>query len=290
MKRAAEHVGALSSEIRLRTVYADLDGTLLGPGGSLFAAGGGGVSGQAAEALLALHQAEISVVPVSGRTAEQVRETARLVGARDFVAELGGIVSLDLGEEVIRDTGAYEGPATPVEAMARSGAAATLLEAHSGRLEPHAPWAFAGREATMLFRGLLDVSEANAFLADAGYEWLKLQDNGVIPRRYASLDADEVHAYHLAPRGVDKPSGVAAHMVRRGLPREGCVAVGDAPSDVGLAAHVAAVFVVANGRAAVEASGPLPGNVYATEGSYGEGFAEVVAGLLAPGALPRRAP
>ncbi|HEX6207486.1 MAG TPA: HAD hydrolase family protein [Actinomycetota bacterium] len=277
MRRAGD---VLRGGRRPRVIYTDLDGTLLGPGGSLFAGPEGGVSNAAANALVALYEAGIDVVPVSGRTAEQVWEVARAIGASDFVAEMGGILSLDRDAERIRQDGAYRGAATPHEAMVEAGAPGMLLEAFPRRLEPHAPWAFLPRVTSMLFRGYLETREAEAALEEAGYGWLTLLDNGVIPRSFPRLDVEEVHAYHLLPRGVTKATGVGAHVDRRGLDPEECLAVGDSLSDAALTETVGNVVIVANGWEAVEASGRAPGGLLATEASYGEGFAEVVAEVL----------
>lgn len=271
---------ALRGGPRPRVVYTDLDGTLLGPGGSLFATSEGGVSSEAAGALAALHEAGISVVPVSGRTADQVWEVGRVIGAVDFISEMGGVLSFDRDAERVRHDGAYQGRGTPHDAMIEAGAPGLLLEAFSGRLEPHAPWAFLPRVCSMLFRGQVDLDEVEAALEEAGYGWLALLDNGVIPRPFPGLEVDEVHAYHLLPRAVTKATGVAAHRERRGLAASECLAVGDSPSDAALADEVGAVAIVANGRASVEASRAAGDNVLATEGSHGSGFAEVVRALL----------
>jgi phosphoglycolate phosphatase len=271
VKPAAEHLAATP---RPRIVYTDLDGTLLGPGASLFAGPAGGVTGLAAQAVEALHREGIALVPVSGRTEAQVREAARLLGADGYIAELGGITVR--GQELIRTYGEYRGRGTPYRAMVRSGAAALLLQDRAGRLEPHAPWAHQGRECTMLFRGLLDLDRANQLLARSGHRWLALHDNGVIRRTFPGLDVPEVHAYHLVPRGVDKASAVAADLAARGLQARDALAVGDSASDAALAPHVTAVFLVAN-HAEVPVSME---NVFVTDGSNGEGFAEVVFSLL----------
>ena len=272
---------ALQGAPRPRVLYTDLDGTLLGPGGSLFATSDGGFTSEAADALASLHDAGISIVPVSGRTADQVWEVSRVIGAIDFVSEMGGVLSFDGDAERVRQDGAYRGRATPHDAMLEAGAPGLLLDAFARRLEPHAPWAFLPRLCSLLFRGHVDPVEADAVLEEAGYGWLALLDNGVIPRPFPGLDVDEVHAYHLLPRGVTKGTGVAAHRERRGLTADECLAVGDSPSDAALAGEVGAVAIVANGRASVEASGAAADNVLATEGSHGAGFAELVRGLLA---------
>lgn len=261
-------------------LYTDLDGTLLGPGGSLFAGPEGRVWRAGADALADLHRAGVAFVPVSGRTADQVWEAARILGASDFIAEMGGVLSLDRDRERIRLDGAYRGSATPFEAMVEAGAPGLLLEAYPRRLEPHAPWAFLPRVSSMLFRGHVDTLEAAAMLEEAGYGWLTLLDNGIIPRSFAGLDVERVHAYHLLPRGVSKATGVAAHLERRGLDPEDCLAIGDSLSDVEMGEAVGGVVIVANGLPAIESAGAADG-LTISRGAYGEGFAEVVRDLLA---------
>lgn len=281
LPRAADHLPRLAADLRVRTVYADLDGTLLGPGGSLIA----GPSGPVAEPVLAavaLAEAGIDLVLVSGRTADTMREVARLVGARACIAELGGTIVYREGrsERVVSNVGAFEGPGTPHDAMRRSGAAGYLLDVFAGRLEPHAPWAFIPRRSSMLFRGSVDGEVVRATLAGAGYGWLDLLDNGIIPggrKRFPGLDLDEVHAYHLVPAGVSKRSGVAVDRTERGLGVTECIAVGDSPSDADIAAEVGAVFLVSNGADPVARSSAAVGsNVYALDRPWGLGFADAV--------------
>lgn len=276
MKRASEHLPRLAGELGLRAVYVDLDGTLLGPGGSLFAGEDGSVTARAADALAALHENDVAVVPLSGRTESQVREAARMLGATGFIAELGGI-TWD-GRETIRNYGDFRGSVTPYEAMTRSGVAGVLLEAHPGRLEPHTPWAHLDRECTILFRGLVDVNEVGQLLAASGYD-LVLHDNGITRRTFPDLSVSETHLYHLAPRGIGKAQAVASDVRRRGLDRKEAVAIGDAPSDASVAPHVGATFIVANGAEAVGDDGGGD-NLYVTDGAHGDGFAEAIFGLL----------
>jgi hydroxymethylpyrimidine pyrophosphatase-like HAD family hydrolase len=277
VKRLPDHLGDLA--LRPEIVYSDLDGTVVGPGGSLFASREGGVTARAAEALARLRMADVSLVPVSGRTVRQVRETARLLGARDFIAELGGVTCYELGAETVRAYEPFSRGGTPFEAMAACGAAGLLLEAFPHRMEPHAPWSFEGRESSMMFRGGLDLVEARALLESSGYGWLDLLDNGIIARRFPGLDVEETHVYHLVPRGVSKASAVAVDLARRRLEPLSAVAVGDSAEDAALAPHVGAVLIVANGRLALDGI-PLSENVYVTQGAYGDGFAEAVAAIL----------
>ncbi len=258
----------------LDVLYADLDGTLLGPGGSLFAEPGGGATGLAAEALLELHRAGVELVLVSGRTRRGLREVARVLGARSFVAELGGLLVLEDGAEIV-DTGEAPAGIQPAEELRRSGAAALLLERFPGRLLPVAPWA----EVSLMFQGLVEPTEADEVLRAAGFGWARLLDNGRLRRRPPGLDVPEVRAYHLLPRGVSKASAVRRHRELRGVPRHRTALVGDSPADLEVAAEVGRCFLVRNGLAALAA--PPPPEVEVTEGSYGRGFAEAVAALLA---------
>jgi phosphoglycolate phosphatase len=280
VKRAAEHIPELVRSLRVSTVYTDLDGTLLGPGGSLFAVPGGGWSTEPALAVAALLRAGVDLVVVSGRTRNQIREVARIIGAKAYMAELGGLLVYRSGwtEEVVRVDGVSRGLGTAADAIDRSGAAGFMLEAYPGRLEPHAPWAFVDRECSVLFRGHIDVDEARARLSETGYGWLDVLDNGILTGgrdRFPSLQVDEVHVYHLVPAGVSKRAAISLDRARRKLGADECIVVGDSPSDAAAAAEVGAVFIVANGAPAMRGE-RLADNVFLLDRPNGLGFAEAV--------------
>jgi hypothetical protein len=218
------------------------------------------------------------VVLVSGRTAEQLRETGRLVGTRDAIAELGTVlvrgreVELQWGEAP-RDLGAC-----PAEALERSGALAAVLEHFAGRIEPHTPWHL-GRKGTFLLRGQVDPEAADALLAGRGLGWARLLDNGRLRGRYPHLGPGPTHAYHLLPAGVSKAGTAAAYLAGRGLDPAGAAAIGDSPADLQLAEVVGAMFVVANGAWAAAAAGPAT-PVIVTPSPAGQGWAEAVTALL----------
>jgi len=265
-----------ASSVRLKVLYADLDGTLLGPGGSLFAAQAGGSTEAAARALLELREAGVELVLMSGRTRRGLHEAARVLGASGYIAELGSLIVLDAGREILENRGAFSGGGRPVDAIARSGVGALLLEQFAGRLEPVAPWT----ETSMMFQGHIDATEAEALLDEAGFGWLAFHDNGRLRRRLPALEIAEVHAYHLLPRGVTKASGVRLHMERMGVAAVATAAIGDSPADLEVAAVVGRFFLVANGRAAL-GDVSLPRNATVTEAPHGDGFAEAVRLLLA---------
>jgi hypothetical protein len=211
-----------------------------------------------------------------------MREAARILQASASVAELGALLverDASFAETVVTNYGAYAGEGSPFEAMAHSGAGGFLLERYAGRLEPHTPWSFTDRDATMLFRGLVDPAEATVALADTGYSWLELLDNGILRRTSPTLDLPELRAYHLVPRGVNKASGVGVHMQRHGLGPEETAAVGDSLSDAQMAAVVGTTFIVGGGDASLRDR--RPENVTLLEEPGGDGVARAVDLLLA---------
>jgi phosphoglycolate phosphatase len=255
--------------LAIRCVYTDLDGTLLGKGGSLFRTAAGDFTLLAARALEACHRAGVEVVLKSGRRRAQVMEDARLLGQSAYIFEVGSGMMIDgelsflTGELQPRDGRTIH---TQIEL---SGAPALLLERYAGQLEPHAPW-HVDREVSHLFRGLVDVREANELLAAEGHAGLRLVDNGEI--------RPDTHTFHLIPAAASKAGAVAAHMRARGYAREQCVGVGDSREDLEVADVVGRFFLVAN---AVVGDAPLPGNVERTEATMSEGFYEAVIRALA---------
>ena len=265
-----------------RCVYTDLDGTLLGRWGSLFRDSEGGFSMLQARALEACHRADVEVVIKSGRREASVLEDAKLIGSRSYIAEVGCLVVID-GERTVF-TGDFEPDPgkTLAETMVDRGTAEELFEHFQGRLEWHSPW-HRQRELSLLFKGKVDVEEANGFLAERGHEGLRLIDNGAI---FAPMEGIEgpAHAYHLLPEGASKANAVTFHMRARGYAPEECIAIGDSVEDLSVADVVGRFFVPANGPerdpALAEAIGGRP-NVTVTEGRMGEGVYEAIVSTLA---------
>ena len=77
-----------------RILYSDLDGTMVGRGGSFFRGREfGSTTLEPAQALVALHEAGVVLSLVSGRTRAQLQEAARIFGADGFIAEMGAIIA-----------------------------------------------------------------------------------------------------------------------------------------------------------------------------------------------------
>jgi hydroxymethylpyrimidine pyrophosphatase-like HAD family hydrolase len=265
----------------LRCVYTDLDGTLLGRGSSLFRDAEGSFSLAQARALEACQRAGVEVVIMSGRREPQVHEAARLMGQTSYIYEAGCAFAIE-GETTLM-TGEMEPDenGTIYEQIEQRGIPKMLFEHFEGRLEYHAPWHH-GRVLSHLFRGKVDVDEANALLGEHGDDDLRLLDNGAIGRPMPTVDG-RTHAYHLVPRMVSKANAVAAHARSRGYDPGDCIAVGDSIEDLEVAVAVGRFFVVANGPEhdpGLRAALPSWDNVTVTEGSMGDGFYEAVVSTL----------
>lgn len=231
----------------MRCVYVDLDGTLLGPGGSLLQGSDGGFSLDAVRALQACARAEVEVVLYSGRKQSSVFEDARLIGTTAYIFELGCGLVIDGELEWLTDgvvPSAERG--TIHEQIEQSKAPALLLERYAGELEYHTPWS-AGRDVSHLFRGAVDPESVQALLNANGLEWLRFVDNGVIQAADEQMaGSPAIHAYHLIPAGASKARAVARHAQIRGYAAEDCIAIGDSREDADAGAVVGAFWLVAN--------------------------------------------
>jgi len=263
-------------------LYTDLDGTLLGPGGSVFRDADGATTLEPARALLDLLAAGLGVVPVSGRNKMQLLDDVRILGLRDYIAEAGCLIVHDRLERQWRVVGDFpEVSGSICDAIVGAGADELLFRAFPGRIEHHTPWT-GQRECSLLLRGNVDLAEAQDILAAVELP-LKLIDNGIIhPRNHTLVGVETVHAYHLLPAASSKPAAVRQDLALRSLPPSRAVAIGDSLSDLEIAAEVGAFFLVANALAddaIAEAAASLQ-NVFATSGMMGLGWVEAVRAVL----------
>jgi phosphoglycolate phosphatase len=283
----------------LRCVYVDLDGTLVGRGGSLLHDAQGNVSLMGARALEAAHRAGVEIVPISGRRRDTVREPARSMGATAFGFEIGGGLHVD-GEDHWQ-TGELqpEGGLSVCDLIVQRGVIDLLTRAYPGRIELHSPW-HTGREVSVLFRGDIDTGAAQRLLDEHGSSDLRLIDNGFVgglprggtgsgagaPDLATTLDDDVEHprSYHLAPESVSKAAAVARHRRIRGYELEETISVGDSAEDVGMAAATGTFWLVRGEHVEADPAVQLAlaehANVRLAEGGAGEAVYEAIVTTL----------
>jgi hydroxymethylpyrimidine pyrophosphatase-like HAD family hydrolase len=276
----------------MRCLYVDLDGTLLGPNASLLRGADGGFSALGIRALEACWRADVEVVLYSGRRQGSVFESARLIGSSTYIFELGCGLVLDGELEWLTDGLAPSVARGSIfEQIQATGAPGLLLERYQGQLEYHTPWCH-GREVSHLFRGAVDLDDVRATLDAAGFEALRLVDNGVVRARAEQMAGlPVVHAYHLIPASASKARAVARHMQARGYSADQCIAVGDSREDLDAATVVGNFWLVAN---ALDRDPTLSAEIAGRSGvriaeeSYGAGVYEAVVTTLAErGPQPR---
>ena len=267
----------------LRCAYLDLDGTLLGRGASLVHDGEGRPSLLGVRAVEACLRADVEVVLVSGRRAAQMAEDSRLLGQRAYVFEAGAGLVVD--GDTYWSTGDFdpESATTIHDQIEATGAPALLLDQYAGRFEYHEPWHL-NRQVSHLFRGLVDVAEADALVGRHG---LRLVDNGVVHRRSAALPASSRSARTTSfPPRPRRPAPSRATCGCAATHREERSRSATRARTSAATTHVGTFWFVANAlerdptlRSAIAGRA----NVRVAEASHGAGVYEAVVTTLAEG-------
>lgn len=233
----------------IRVIYTDVDGTMVGRGGSILKTSDGDWTFRTVNSLVAAMSKGIDVVLVSGRNRRQLREGARMIGIMNYISELGAEIIYDQGKEIVPLVSGFDsGDKTPYETIRDNGVVKDLFERFGDRLEYHTPWSNEVRNYSHLLRGHIDVAEANNWLAESGHLNLKLVDNGQLASRSENLNhLAEMHAYHLLPESIDKAGALRYDMERRGFAKNEAVALGDSWADISLAPEVGTFYLMKNG-------------------------------------------
>ncbi len=271
-----KELGKLLGQVKV--AYTDVDGTMMGPGGCFLLNIRREFTLGPVQTLITCLQEGIDITLVSGRTRQQLLEVARLLGLKNFIAELGMETVYNQGEEVHLNLGCFKGKTDNLlDYINGLGVVDFLFNRYPRQLELHTPWAL-DRKNTPLLRGLIDLEEVNEILKER-FPGLVMVDNGIIPRKYPDLIGTQVRAYHIMPLGVTKEGAVEQDMLARGLKREEAIAIGDSEADLPFAEKVGAFFLVRNGLYAspqIKRSLKKLDNVFITEGYLNEGWAEVM--------------
>ncbi|WP_026912067.1 HAD family hydrolase [Patulibacter minatonensis] len=202
------------------SIYLDLDGTLLDPGGLLVQ--------DSMSTLQVVRDSGFRPVILTGRSRWAAAAIARTLGVEDVVCELGAVVLLP----GIVQLAAPEAVPFPREALLAALTALPLQE-H----EPGTP-----RTSGLVLRSAATAATVTEVLHDAGFgEWCAV-DNG--PSHLPTDDGTPSRVVHVLPSGTDKATGVRMHLQLRDLLPEACGVVGDSTADLTCASVVPRTFCV----------------------------------------------
>lgn len=249
---------------KVQVIYTDVDGTFV-TDGCLFRHRNGYTLNNA-QAIYTLLTANVDVVMISGREKEKLKETARILGFHNYIANLGIDIVYNQGEKVISNFGAdVPDHAALKNWIEESGVVKAIFNQYPGQVSFYQPWSDILRTHPLLI-GELDHSDVTNFVADK-FPKLRIIDNGeVSPYRQFR----HPHTYHIVPISVGKRSAVKIDRAERHLRRENLIGIGDSMEDVTLADQVAVFFLLD------ESVSTDQENVIRVDNHDGEGFSRIV--------------
>ena len=243
---------------RVRYVFTDLDGTMMGPGSCVLKNAAGEPSLEFVTALVDLARAGIEVIPCSGRNRSMLHEDTRVLGLNSYIGEMGGLIMLDREHnewEYFTADMPYD-PAdgrTPHEVIEAAGVCDEFVGRWPGMLEYHNDMStgYKYREVTVGFRGEVDDEVAQAILDESGLP-LDWACNGFLnyisaPTTLKLPEGVRGRAFNIQPRGLEKGSAIRRFCERRGIDPAETLSIGDAESDFLMADATAQFILVENG-------------------------------------------
>lgn len=250
------------------TIYLDLDGTLLDPGGRVVPA--------TLDAIALARDRGWRPVLLTGRSYWVAVALARALAIDDVICELGAVVRVDGRTELA----APESVPFPRDALLLALAGAPVQE-H----EPGTP-----RRAGLVLRSAVSAEELSGRLADAGLAEWQAVDNG--PSHRPTDLGHPARVVHVLPTGVDKATGVRMHQQLRDVAPEHTAVVGDSPADLACVPTVAVMMLVRSGDETVVADARALGVAITAEpGARGAlaAVAAITSAVTAPRPRGRRA-
>jgi len=249
---------------KVRVIYTDVDGTFVHDG-CLFC-NRSGYTMQNARAIFKLLEAGVDVVMTSGREKEKLKDTARLLGFQNYIANLGIEIVYNQGEKVITHFG-VDVPDHPSlkDWIRKTGVVEALFKTFPNRVDFYQPWADLLRTHFLLVGELPD-QQAQEFITH-NFPELRIINNGKVAPYHKFKQPS---AYHIVPKNVGKRAAVNIDKSERKLKTENLIGIGDSLEDVSVAPEVALFFLLDQ---QVTASDP---NVIPVDNSEGSGFSRIV--------------
>ncbi len=249
---------------RIKVLYTDVDGTFVN-NGCLFR-NRHHYSINNAQALYQLLTAGVDIVMTSGREKEKLKETARLLGFKNYIANLGMQIVYNLGEKIIQNYGGnFKSPQEVKQWIQSTGVAEALLQQFSGKIEFYHPWSDV-LQTHLLFIGELPYQQVSRWM-EQHFPLLRIIDNGEVPpyRKFR-----HPHTFHVLPRSIGKRQAIEIDKRERHLSRTELIGIGDSLEDVSIAPEVGVFFLL---DPTVPARGD---NIVNIPNEDGEGFSRVV--------------
>lgn len=243
---------------RIRYVFTDLDGTMMGPGSCVLLNAAGEPSLDFVATLNELKRAGVEVIPCSGRNRSMLHEDTRVLGLNSYIGEMGGLIMLDREHN---DWEYYTGEMpfdpeaglTPHQVIEQAGVCEEFVTRWPGMLEYHNDMStgYKYREVTVGLRGEVDDDEAQAMLDASGLP-LDWACNGFLnyisaPTTLRLPEGVRGRAFNIQPRGLDKGGAIERFCARRGIDRADTLSIGDSGSDFLMADATAGFILVENG-------------------------------------------
>jgi Cof subfamily protein (haloacid dehalogenase superfamily) len=276
----------------IRLVATDLDGTIVGPDGS--------VSDRTVEALRAVAAAGAHVVIVTGRPTRWMADVASRLGGRGTALCANGAVVYDLGSQRVLQVTELERPAAAaVVAHARQalGAPTFALELTSGLVRDpgYLPRWDSDQRRVHPIDDLVGEAVSGPGGADAADRVIKLlvrdetsDADSMLAAMAPLLDGLAVPTHsnvhdclvEVSALGVDKGAALARLAMGWGIRAREVVAFGDMPNDVPMLEWAGEGYAVEGGHPAALAGAPRRAGAV-TE----DGVAQVLEALLSQGRL-----
>lgn len=282
---------------RIRHIISDTDATMVTHGSALCDSSGN-PSYELPRTLTSLARCGIDVIPCTGRNRAMIREDVRLLGLHGWIGEMGGV--LCTREAATSDWEYFTADMpydphcgmTPHDVIWDSGVVEELILRWFDSLEPYNDngVGYQYREVSVALRGAVIEDEAQEMLDASGLP-LYLADNGMVTRITGDTilpvnedgTVDDVHTYHITPRGLDKGTAVARYIDIMGWDPEEVLACGDSPADCAMAAHVGTFMLMRNGITHPKAQAALAGagNAFVSPRDATDGWCDAASLLIA---------
>lgn len=223
---------------KVKVIYTDVDNTFVTEG-CLFKDRKGYTLKNAA-AIYELLNMGIDIVMNSARNKEKLKDIARLLGFRNYIANMGMEIVYNNGEKVVKNYGAdIDNPYHIKSMILDTGIVDFLFLKYKGKVRYYKPWSDDLKTHPLMI-GKLPIKEVQSWI-EVHYPSLRIIDNGLVPKED---NFEYPHAYHIVPKDVGKKHAVQIDKKIRELRKGQLVGIGDSYEDMTMAHEVGIYFAL----------------------------------------------